>query len=72
MVIVETASVRLDEFNGVGDQLKIASLSALVRFPFLLIKCSDNRYAGSLVKILFCDFSKLVEAGDFDPIGLFL
>jgi hypothetical protein len=72
MVIVESASVRLDELDGICDQLKAASLKSLVCFPFLLIQCADNSNASAFVKILFCDLSELVEAGDLYPVGLFL
>jgi hypothetical protein len=72
VVTVETASVRLDELDGIGDQLKVASLESLICFPFLLIQCADDPYASAFVKILFCNFSKLVKAGDLDPVCLFL
>jgi hypothetical protein len=70
--IFESASVGLDELDGICDQLKVASLSALVCFPFLLVQCADDANAGSLVKILFCDLSKLVKTGNLDSVGLFL
>ena len=72
MVIVESASISLDELDGIGDQLEAAPLKPLVCFPFLLVQCADDRNASALVKILFCDFSELVETGDLNPVGLFL
>ena len=72
LIIFKSASVRLDEFDGVGNQLKVASLRFFVCFSFLLIKSSDDANSGILVEILFRNFSELVEVGDLDPVGLFL
>ena len=72
LIIFKSASVGLDELDGICDQLKAASLRALVSFPFLLIQCADDANASAFVKILFCNFSEFVETGDLDPVGLFL
>ena len=72
LIIFKSASVRLDELDGIGDQLKAASLKSLVCFPFLLVQGPYDCDASPPVKIFFCDLSKLVKTGDLDPVGLFL
>ena len=68
----KATTICFDELNGVGDQLKRASLNALVCFPFLLVQGPDDRNASAFMKIFFCDFSEFVKTGDLDPVGLFL
>jgi len=71
IVAFESPTVCLDEFQGVGNQLKAGPLNALVGLPFLLVQSADNGDTGPLVKMLFRDLGELVEAGDLDPVGLF-
>jgi hypothetical protein len=70
--VFKSPTVSFDKFDGIGNQLKRASLNTLICLPFLLIERANNSNAGALVKIFLCDFCKLSKARYFDPSSLLL
>jgi len=70
--ILESASVCLDEFDGVADDLECAAVLSVIRNPLVLVQDSGNGDPGSLVEIRRADFRELMKRDDLDPAGFLL
>ncbi len=66
---LEPPSVRLDELDGVADDLEGAAVLAIVGRPLVLIQDSGNGDSGAFVQILGTDVGQLVEGHALDPAG---
>jgi hypothetical protein len=67
--LLEPPSVRLDELDGVPDDLEGAAVLAIVGRPLVLIEDSGDGYPGTLMQILGTDIGQLVEGHALDPAG---
>jgi len=67
--LLEPPSVRLDELDGVPDDLEGAAGLSIVGGPLVLVQDSGDGDPGALVQILGADFGQLMEGNALDPAG---
>jgi len=67
--LLEPPSVRLDELDGVPDDLEGAAGLSIVGRPLILVQDSGDGDPGALVQILGADLGQLVEGHALDPAG---
>ncbi len=67
--LLESPAVRLDELDGVADDLKGAAGLSIVGGPLVLVQDSGDGDSGALVEILGADLGQLVEGHALDPAG---
>ena len=66
---LESPAVRLDELDGVADDLECAAGLSIVGGPFVLVQDSGDGDPGAFVKILGADVGQLVEGNALDQAG---
>ena len=67
--LLESPAVRLDELDGVADDLKGAAGLSIVGGPLVLVQDSGDGDPGALVQILGTDVGQFVEGHALDPAG---
>jgi len=67
--LLESPSVRLNELDGVPDDLEGAAGLSIVGGPLVLVQDSGDGDPGALVKVLGADLGQLMEGHALDPAG---
>lgn len=67
--LLESPAIRLDELDGVSDDLEGAAVLSIVGGPLVQVQDSGDGDPGAFVEMLGADLGQLVEGHALDPAG---